>query len=145
MTIPRPTPFLAITPRARVFTPFVIISDSDGEIPVRPAPPSPDHTPALYGYPLDSGDDSLDEDLSETDESLHTQTALTLVVHPPPTQSLSTSPVLANQPGKDIPMPKQSPLSPLLPPSKPPPPGHIESVGDNIEASIRNLERHLGP
>ncbi|GKF90478.1 hypothetical protein Tco_0274179, partial [Tanacetum coccineum] len=66
MTTPRPTPFPATTPRAGVFVPFVIISDSYDEIttlPVRPAPPSPDHTPALYGYPLDSGDDSSDEDL----------------------------------------------------------------------------------
>ncbi|GKB81684.1 hypothetical protein Tco_0948579 [Tanacetum coccineum] len=59
-TTPRPTP-LSTTPRVGVFTPFVIISDSDDEIttlPMRPAPPSPDHTPALYVYPLDSGDDS---------------------------------------------------------------------------------------
>ncbi|GKE54569.1 hypothetical protein Tco_1489725, partial [Tanacetum coccineum] len=48
--------------------PLVIISNSDDEIttlPVRPAPPSPDRTPALYGYLLDSGDDSLVEDQSE--------------------------------------------------------------------------------
>ncbi|GJX73509.1 reverse transcriptase domain-containing protein [Tanacetum coccineum] len=66
MTTPRSTPFPTTTLRARVFTPFVIISDSDDEIttlPIRPAPPSPDRTPALYGYPLDSGDDSSDEDL----------------------------------------------------------------------------------
>ncbi|GJV56168.1 hypothetical protein Tco_1457173, partial [Tanacetum coccineum] len=30
----------------------------------RPAPSSPDLTPALYGYPLDSGDDSSNEDLT---------------------------------------------------------------------------------
>ncbi|GJW27007.1 hypothetical protein Tco_0040818 [Tanacetum coccineum] len=57
MTTPRPTPFSTTTPRVGVFTPFVIISDSDDEIttlPMRPAPPSPDHTPALYVYPLDS-------------------------------------------------------------------------------------------
>ncbi|GKC74267.1 hypothetical protein Tco_1120150 [Tanacetum coccineum] len=106
MTTPRPTHFPATTPRAGVFTPFVIISDSDDEIttlPVRPAPPSPDHTPTLYGYPLDSGDES--EDLSETVESLHTQTASTSVVHPSPTRSLPTSLVFASQPGKEIPMP----------------------------------------
>ncbi|GJR87820.1 hypothetical protein Tco_0211831 [Tanacetum coccineum] len=88
MTTPRPTPFPTTTPRARVFTPFVIISNSDDEIntlPIRPAPSSPNCTPALYGYPLDSGDDLSDEDLSETAELLHTQTASTLVVHPPPT------------------------------------------------------------
>ncbi|GJT14921.1 hypothetical protein Tco_0873627 [Tanacetum coccineum] len=76
MTTPHPTPFSATTPRAGVFTPFVIVSDSDDEIttlPIKPAPPSPDRTPALYGYPLDFGDDSSDEDLSDTAESLHTQ------------------------------------------------------------------------
>ncbi|GKA33826.1 hypothetical protein Tco_0720255 [Tanacetum coccineum] len=68
MTTPRLTPFSATTSRAGVFTPFVIISDSDHEIttlPIRPAPPSPDRTPALYGYPLNSRDDSSDEDLSD--------------------------------------------------------------------------------
>nr|GEV01394.1 putative reverse transcriptase domain-containing protein [Tanacetum cinerariifolium] len=67
MTTPRPTPFSTIVPRARVFTPFVIIFDFDDEIttlPIRPVPSSPDRTPALYGYQLDSGDDSLDEDLT---------------------------------------------------------------------------------
>ncbi|GJX20321.1 hypothetical protein Tco_0222998 [Tanacetum coccineum] len=75
MTTPRLTPFPATTLHARVFSPFVIVSDSDDNIttlPVRPAPPSLDRTPALYGYLLDSGDDSSDEDLSETTESLHT-------------------------------------------------------------------------
>ncbi|GKG08412.1 hypothetical protein Tco_0334244 [Tanacetum coccineum] len=88
MITPRPTPFPATTPRTGVFTPFVIISDYDDEIttlPVRPAPPSPDHTPALYGYQLDSSDNSSDEDLSETAESLYTYTTPTTVVHPPPT------------------------------------------------------------
>ncbi|GKF56356.1 hypothetical protein Tco_0166696 [Tanacetum coccineum] len=95
MTTPRLTPFPATTPCAGVFALFVIISDSDDKIttlPVRPAPPSPDCPPALYGYPLDFGDDSSDENLSDTAESLHTQTASTLVVHPPPTQPLPTSP-----------------------------------------------------
>nr|GEV88909.1 putative reverse transcriptase domain-containing protein [Tanacetum cinerariifolium] len=70
MTTPRPTPFPATTPRAGVFTPFVIISDSDDEIttlPVRPTPPSPNRTLALYGYPLDSDDDSSDEDPRDPD------------------------------------------------------------------------------
>ncbi|GJT68235.1 hypothetical protein Tco_1019715 [Tanacetum coccineum] len=68
MTTPRLTPFLATIPRAGVFASFVIISDSDNEIttlPVRPAPLSPNRTPAWYGYPLNSGDDSSDKDLSE--------------------------------------------------------------------------------
>ncbi|GJZ15122.1 hypothetical protein Tco_0550799, partial [Tanacetum coccineum] len=88
MTTPRPIPFSATTPRAGVCTPFVIIFDSDDEVttlPVRPTPPSPDCKPALYGYPLDFGDDSLDKDLSVTAESLHTQSASTSVVHSPPT------------------------------------------------------------
>nr|GEV83930.1 hypothetical protein [Tanacetum cinerariifolium] len=82
MTTPRPTPFSTTAPRARVFTLFFIISDSDDEIttlPMRPAPPLPDRTPALYVYPLDYGDDSSDEDLSDIVESLHTQSASTLV------------------------------------------------------------------
>ncbi|GKD45607.1 hypothetical protein Tco_1270252 [Tanacetum coccineum] len=108
MTTPFPTPFPVTTPRAGVFAPFVIISDSDDEIttlPVRPAPPSPDHIPDLHGYPLDSGDDLSDEDLSETTMSLHTQTALTSVVHPPPTRPLPTSHTFARLPGKEISMP----------------------------------------
>nr|GEX23920.1 hypothetical protein [Tanacetum cinerariifolium] len=108
MTTPRPTPFPVATPCIRVFTPFVIVSDSDDEIttlPVRPTPPSPDHTPTLYGYPLNFGDDSSDEDLSETAESLNTQTASTSIVHPPPTRSLPTILVLSSQPRKEIPMP----------------------------------------
>ncbi|GJZ45468.1 hypothetical protein Tco_0593064 [Tanacetum coccineum] len=176
MTTPRPTPFSTTAPRTGVFTPFVIIFDSDNEIttlPMRPAPPSPDRTPALYVYPLDSGDDSSDEDLSDTTESLHTQSASTSVVHPSPTRSLSTSLVLASQPGKEIPMPlgyraamnrwRAAPSStwhPLLsselpsssckrsrPPlqSVPPPPEHIESLRDNIKASMWNFEKHPGP
>ncbi|GKD85337.1 hypothetical protein Tco_1356491 [Tanacetum coccineum] len=180
MTTPRPTPFPATTPCAGVFTPFVIISDSDDEIttlPVRPSPPSSDCAPALYGYPLDSGDDSTGEDLSETAESPHTQTALTSVVHPSPTRSLPTSPILSSQPKKEIPMPlgyraamnrwraapsstwypllsselpsssckRSRPPSPSLPPSLPQSPEHMKSVGDNIEASIWDLKRHLGP
>nr|GEZ88315.1 hypothetical protein [Tanacetum cinerariifolium] len=69
MTTPHPTPFPATTPRAGVLVPFVIISNSDDEIttlPIRPAPPSSNCRPALSGYPLDSGDDSSDDDLSET-------------------------------------------------------------------------------
>ncbi|GKF79191.1 hypothetical protein Tco_0234759 [Tanacetum coccineum] len=131
----------------------------------------------MYVYPLDSGDDLSNEDLSDTTESLHTQSASTSVVHPSPTRPLSTSLVLASQPGKEIPMtlgyratmnrwraassstwhlilsselPSLSrkisrPLSPSLPPSVPPLPEHIESLGDNIEASIWNLERNPGP
>ncbi|GJX82447.1 hypothetical protein Tco_0331928 [Tanacetum coccineum] len=65
MTRPRLKPFPATTPRAGAFSPFFIIFDHDDEIttlPVRPAPPLPNRTTALYGYPLDSGDDSSDKD-----------------------------------------------------------------------------------
>ncbi|GKB52254.1 hypothetical protein Tco_0903007 [Tanacetum coccineum] len=146
MTTPRPTPFSTTAPSAEVVTPFVIISDSDDEIttlPIRPAPPSPDRKPVLYGYPLDFGQDSSDEDLSKTAKSLHTQTALTLVVHPPPTRSLPSSPTLAKLPSSSH--KRSRPLSPSLLPSVPPLVEHIESVEDNIEASIWNLERHPGP
>nr|GEV12807.1 hypothetical protein [Tanacetum cinerariifolium] len=61
--------------------------------------------PTLYGYLLDSGDDSSDEDLNDSAESLYTRYASTSVVHPSPTRSLSTSLVLASQLGKEIPMP----------------------------------------
>ncbi|GKE00052.1 hypothetical protein Tco_1388035 [Tanacetum coccineum] len=131
MTTPRPKPFPATTPRAGVLISFVIISDSDNEITtlsVRPTPSSSDRIPALSGYPLESGDDSSDKDLSETAKSLPAQTALTLVVHPAPTRSLLTSPAFARRPGKEIPMPlsyravmdrwRAAPLStwyPLLP------------------------------
>ncbi|GJR06976.1 hypothetical protein Tco_0529960 [Tanacetum coccineum] len=59
----------------------------------------------LYDYPLDSGDDSSDEDLSETAKSLHTQTASTSVIHPPPTRSLLIILAFARRPGKEISMP----------------------------------------
>nr|GEV59526.1 hypothetical protein [Tanacetum cinerariifolium] len=108
MTTPCPTHFLATTPRAGILVSFVIISNSKDEIttlPVRPAPPSSDRIPTLSGYPLDFGDDSSDKDLSETVESLHTQTALTLIVHPPSTRILPTT----------MPLPIPSSSSPLLP------------------------------
>ncbi|GJX37293.1 hypothetical protein Tco_0250596 [Tanacetum coccineum] len=108
MTRPRPILFPATTPRAVVLVLFVIISYYDDEITtlsVRPTQPSSDRIPALYGYLLDSGDDSSDEGLSETAESLHTQTTSTSVVYSPCTQPLPTSPAFARRPGKGIPMP----------------------------------------
>ncbi|GKC27256.1 hypothetical protein Tco_1034550 [Tanacetum coccineum] len=108
MTTPHPIPFSATTPRTGVLVLFVIISDSGNEItnlPVIPAPPSPDRIPALYSYPLDFGGDSSDEDLSETSKSLHTQATSTLVVHPPSTRPLPTSPAFAYRPRKEISMP----------------------------------------
>ncbi|GKG27887.1 hypothetical protein Tco_0406214, partial [Tanacetum coccineum] len=59
----------------------------------------------LYGYLLDFGDDSSDKDLSETAESLHTQTASTLVGHPPSNRPLPTSPAFTRRLGKEISMP----------------------------------------
>ncbi|GKE99350.1 hypothetical protein Tco_0022701 [Tanacetum coccineum] len=87
---------------------FVIISDSDVEIttlPIRPAPSSSDRISALSDYLRDSGDDSSNEDLSETTESLHTQTVSTSVVRSPPTRPLPTCPAFARQPRKEILMP----------------------------------------
>ncbi|GKC88018.1 hypothetical protein Tco_1148667 [Tanacetum coccineum] len=80
MTTPRPS----IEPRAGVLIPFIFLFDSNDEVttlPVRPAPPSPNYVPALPDYSPDSDldfdpseDDLLDEDLTKTVESLHTQT-----------------------------------------------------------------------
>ncbi|GKG53923.1 hypothetical protein Tco_0555323, partial [Tanacetum coccineum] len=84
--------------------------------PVRSAPPSSDRISALFGYPLDSGNDSSDEDLSDTAESLHTQTASTSVVHSPPTRPLPTSPAFARRPGKEIPTSPPSLLTSLSSP-----------------------------
>nr|GEV22675.1 hypothetical protein [Tanacetum cinerariifolium] len=162
MTKPHLTPFPSTTPRARVFAPFVIIFDFDDEITtlrVKPAPPSPDHIPDLYGYPLDSGDDSSDDVLSETAEAESPSTyhpllpseipslssppsLLTSLSSPPPSllpsishkRSRSPSPLLASL------------VSPSPPPTAVPPPlEHIESVGYNIEtlsARVRSLEQH---
>nr|GEU57446.1 putative reverse transcriptase domain-containing protein [Tanacetum cinerariifolium] len=114
---------------------------------MRLIPPSPDRTPALYVYPPNAGDDSSDEDLSDTAKSLNTQSNSTSVVHTSPTQSLHTSLILANQPKKEILIPlgyrRSKALPPSLPPSVPPPPDHIESLEDNIKASIWNLERTI--
>nr|GEY41646.1 hypothetical protein [Tanacetum cinerariifolium] len=66
----------------------VIISNFNNDItilPMRPVPLSPDRTPALFVYTLNSSDDSSYEDLSDTAKSLHTQSASTSVVHPSPT------------------------------------------------------------
>ncbi|GJU86638.1 hypothetical protein Tco_1294184 [Tanacetum coccineum] len=145
MTLLRPTPFPATTPRVGVLIPFDIIFDSGDEIttlPVRPASSS-DRIPALFSYPLDSGDDSLDEDLIETVESLPAQTASASVIHPLPTRSLPTSHAFARRPRREILMPlgykatidrwRAAPLSiwyPLLPselPSSSSPPSLLPS------------------
>ncbi|GJT71623.1 hypothetical protein Tco_1030909 [Tanacetum coccineum] len=107
MTTPRPTRFPITTPRAGVFAPLVIISDSDDEIttlPVRPAPPSPNYTPALYGYLLDSSDDSSDENLSETAKSTPRLLRHQLFIHQLPNPYILALPI-ARRPGKEISMP----------------------------------------
>ncbi|GKF67756.1 hypothetical protein Tco_0197435 [Tanacetum coccineum] len=137
MTTPHPTPFHATALHAEVFTPFVIICDSDDEIttlPIRLAPPSPDHTPTLYSYPLDSGDDSSDEDLSYRASMNRWRAAPSSTWYP---LLLLELPFSSRR--------RTRPLSPSLPPSVPPPPEHTESVRDNIEASNFNLERYLCP
>nr|GEU78713.1 hypothetical protein [Tanacetum cinerariifolium] len=76
---------------------------------------------ALYSYPLDSGDNSSDEDQSETVESLHTQTASKSVLHPSPTRPLPTSPAFVQ-------IPSSSSLPTLLSSSSLPPPLLLPSL-----------------
>nr|GEW76989.1 hypothetical protein [Tanacetum cinerariifolium] len=120
MSTPRPTPFPATTPRARVLIRFVIISDFDDEIttlPIRYASSSSDRIPTLSCYQLDFSDDSSDEDLSKTVESLPGQTASTSVVHPPPTRSLPTSHAFSQLPSSSPPISLLPSPSPSLLPS----------------------------
>ncbi|GKA59511.1 hypothetical protein Tco_0758824 [Tanacetum coccineum] len=156
MTTPRPTPFPATTPRAGVLVLFVIIFDPDDEIttlPVRPAPSSPDRTSALYGYPLDSGDDSSDEDLSyraamdrlrvaspSTYHPLFPSEILSLSSPPPLLTSSSLPPpsLLSSSSHKRSKSPSPSP-PPAATPLPPPPPEHIESVGDDIKTLRASL------
>ncbi|GKF89844.1 hypothetical protein Tco_0263807, partial [Tanacetum coccineum] len=68
------------------------------------------------------GDDSPNEDQTEAAESLHTQTALTPVVQPPPIRPLPTSSAIVLLPRQEIPLPPSttspsSPLPSLLPSS----------------------------
>ncbi|GJX82319.1 hypothetical protein Tco_0331800 [Tanacetum coccineum] len=146
MTTPRLIPFPATTPRAEVFTSFVIISDSDDDITnllVRSAPSSPDHTPALYGYPLDSSNDSSNEDLrKETSMPLGYRAAMDRwrVASPSTCHQLLPSkiPSLSSPPSlltsSSSPPPSLLPSSPL-----PPPPEHIESIGDDIKTLHASL------
>ncbi|GJX16741.1 hypothetical protein Tco_0217573 [Tanacetum coccineum] len=139
------TPFLATTPRARVFALFVIISDSDDEIttlPVKPAPPSPDHTLTLYGYPLDFGDDSSDEDLtamnrwraaSPSTYHLLLPSEIPLSTSSPPSLLPSSSRKRSRLPSPSL----SSSVSP--PPTAVPPPKHIESDGDDIATPRASL------
>ncbi|GJU77177.1 hypothetical protein Tco_1274247 [Tanacetum coccineum] len=143
MTTPRPTPFPATTLRTGVLVPFVIISDSDDKIttlPIRPAPPSSDRILALHGYPLDSGNDSLDEDLSETAESLHTQTASTSVIpslpSPPlpllPSSSSPSSSLLPSLSYKRSKSPSPSPPPSVSPSPLPSPPLVVLSPSSEV-------------
>ncbi|GJX54764.1 hypothetical protein Tco_0283133 [Tanacetum coccineum] len=145
MTTPCPTPFLATTPHAKVFTPFVIIFDSDDEItslPVRPAPPPSDHSLALYGYPLDSSDDSLDEDLSETVEKGDPYAS------PPSLLPSSSSPPSSLLPFSSrkrsrSPSPPPLPLPPLPSPSPAilPPPPKVVIPEATTTATLARLRR----
>ncbi|GJU15327.1 hypothetical protein Tco_1143293 [Tanacetum coccineum] len=126
------TPHPSIMPHAGVLILFIILSDSNDEVttlPVRPAPPSPDYVLASPNYSLDSDldsdpleDDSPDGDLNETAESLHTQTVLTSVVHPPPL----LLPSLSSPPPSLLPSSSSPPPS-LLPSSSSPPPSLLPS------------------
>nr|GEZ78418.1 hypothetical protein [Tanacetum cinerariifolium] len=88
---------------------------------------SPDYSPDSDSdsEPIES--DSRDKDLTETVESLHTQTALTPVVQLPPTRPLPTSSAIVLRPRKEIPLPPSvaSPFS--LPPSLLPSSSHKRS------------------
>nr|GEW32986.1 hypothetical protein [Tanacetum cinerariifolium] len=130
MTTPRPTPFPPTTPCARVLIPFVIISDSNDEIttlPVRPAQSSSDRIPALSGYPLDFGDDSSDEDLSDTAESLPAQTASTSIAFTITTTISIT--ITTTTTTTTITTTVAVPLTPE----------HIEPVGDDIKTQRASL------
>ncbi|GKC60703.1 hypothetical protein Tco_1088301 [Tanacetum coccineum] len=140
MTTPR-TPVML---RARIYIPFIILSDNEDEdttLPVRSASLSPDYVLALPDYSLnfDSnfepvGDDSPNVDRTEAAESLHTQTDLTPIPLPSSTASPPSPPplLLPSSSCKRY----RSPLPPPPPPPvavPPPPPENIKSVGDNIE------------
>ncbi|GJV54688.1 hypothetical protein Tco_1455693 [Tanacetum coccineum] len=143
MTTPRLTHFPATTPRAGVFTLFVIISNSDDDITTllgRPASPSLDRITALLVLYWILGDGTL-------------------------IRRWMTDPAFARRPGKVISMPlgKEpamnrmekrcvsiqpialtitttiSSSSPLPSPTVPPPPEHIESIGDDIETLCASL------
>ncbi|GKA41302.1 hypothetical protein Tco_0733895 [Tanacetum coccineum] len=124
ITTPRSTPFPAL---------FVIISDSKDEItssPVRPIPPSPDCTPALYNYPLDSGNDSSDEDMIASPSTCHPllpseipslsspPSLLTSSSSSPPSLLPSLSHKRSTSPSPSLP----SSVSPSPPPTAAPPP-----------------------
>ncbi|GKD06406.1 reverse transcriptase domain-containing protein, partial [Tanacetum coccineum] len=119
-------------------------------LPVRPAPPSPDYVLASPDYSPDSDldfdsseDDSPDEDMIKTAESLLTQTTLTLVVHPPPSLlSSSSSPPLSLFPSSSslppslLPSPSSSPPSSRKrsrSPSPPPSPSYLTTTTRDVE------------
>ncbi|GJV96008.1 hypothetical protein Tco_1547585 [Tanacetum coccineum] len=167
MTTPHPTCFPVTTPRAGVFAPLVIISDSDNEIttlPVRPTP-SPDYIPALYGYPLDSGDNSSDVRLlsHSTPRLLHRyretmnrwraaspstchpllSSEIPLLSSPPSLLTSSSSPpslLLPSSSRKRSRSPSPSLVLPSPPPTVVPlPPEDIESIGDDIKTLHASL------
>ncbi|GJZ29547.1 hypothetical protein Tco_0574194 [Tanacetum coccineum] len=120
------TPLTPVMSRTRIFIPFIILSDSEDEdttLPVVSAPLSPDYVSASHDYLPDSNsyskpveDDSPNEDLTKTDESLQTQTTLTPVIQPPPTRPLPTILAIVLRPRQEILLPPSATL-----PSSPPP------------------------
>ncbi|GJZ36231.1 hypothetical protein Tco_0582048 [Tanacetum coccineum] len=137
MTTPRPILFPATTPRAGVLVLFVIISDSNDEIttlPVRPAPPSSDRIPDLSGFPLDSDDDSSNEDLrKEISMPLGYIAVMDRWKAAPPSTG---HPLLPSE------IPSSSSPPSLLSSSSSPPPSlsPSSSLGDDIETLHASLE-----
>ncbi|GJR13231.1 hypothetical protein Tco_1252467 [Tanacetum coccineum] len=137
------TPRTSVTSRTRLFIPFIILSDSDDEdttLPVVSAPLSPDYVSASPDYSPDSEldsepaeDDLLDEDLTETAESLQTQTAFTSFVQPP---FIRLSPLTASP---SSPPPLLLPSSFLNRSRSPSPPIPLETM--TLRARVETLEQ----
>ncbi|GJZ64561.1 hypothetical protein Tco_0620982 [Tanacetum coccineum] len=179
------TPRTPVTLRARIYIPFITMSDYEDEdttLPVRSAPLSPDYVLASPDYSLSivictkeefyrnsfedgvgvGGDyacltisviltpDSPNEDQTEAAESLHTQTALTPVVQPPPIRPLPTSSAIVLLPRQEIPLPPSttspsSPLPSLLPSSTQTLHAILASAKQEtvtLRARVETLEQH---
>ncbi|GJW36805.1 retrovirus-related pol polyprotein from transposon TNT 1-94 [Tanacetum coccineum] len=131
-----------------LFTPFVIISDYGDEIitlPIRPAPPSSDHSLVLYGYPLDSGNGSLDEDLRKEIPMPSPPSLLPSSSSPPssllPFSSCKRSRLSLTPPLSLPPLP--SPSLVVLPPP-PPPEVILKAIAMAVPARLRKIvEREI--
>ncbi|GJV94716.1 hypothetical protein Tco_1546293 [Tanacetum coccineum] len=106
--------------------------DEETTLPVIFAPLSPDYVLDSPDYSPDfdsnfelAGNDSSDEDVTEATKSLHTQTALTLVVQPPLTRPHLQALLLSPSP------------PPLV--VSPPPPERVESIEDDVETLCARL------